>query len=124
MFGSQKFRDQDFQEMCCTGKVNKKKNSYLDACFNHPPQPFLFRDDLNSPSVHRYTDFTAPSRQPTRKPQDRIDPDFSEELTLEVIERGSAVHCVFWVQADGVEWMEDGESWVKLLPSMKLTVAT
>ena len=26
--------------------------------------------------------------------QDRIDPDFSEELTLEVIERGSAVHCV------------------------------
>ena len=26
--------------------------------------------------------------------QDRIDPDFSEDLTLEVIERGSAVHCV------------------------------
>jgi hypothetical protein len=29
-----------------------------------------------------------------RSCQDRIDPDFSEELTLEVIERGSAVHCV------------------------------
>jgi len=39
---------------------------------------------------------------------DRIDPDFSEELTLEVIERGSAVHCVSAYEGDIVIMGSDG----------------
>ena len=86
----------------------------LDARFNHPPNCLCFR--MN-------TWLSIAPKTTCRKPQDRIDPDFSEELTLEVIERGSAVHCVFWTSSwwSGVRRMEN--HWL-ILPSLKLTVAT
>merc|ERR1712048_259150 len=39
---------------------------------------------------------------------DRIDPDFDEEITIEVIERGSAVHCVSAYEGDIVVLGSDG----------------
>merc|ERR1719197_387849 len=39
---------------------------------------------------------------------DRIDPDFDEELSIEVIERGSAVHCVSAYEGDVVVLGSDG----------------
>ncbi|CAE7728745.1 unnamed protein product, partial [Symbiodinium sp. CCMP2456] len=39
---------------------------------------------------------------------DRVDPDFDEELALEVIERGSAVHCVSAYEGDIIILGSDG----------------
>ncbi|CAJ1342899.1 unnamed protein product [Effrenium voratum] len=39
---------------------------------------------------------------------DRVDPDFDEELALEVIERGSAVHCVSAYEGDIIVLGSDG----------------
>lgn len=39
---------------------------------------------------------------------DRVDPDFDEELALEVIERGSAVHCVSAYEGDIIVMGSDG----------------
>mmetsp|Transcript_32721 Transcript_32721/g.77858 ORF Transcript_32721/g.77858 Transcript_32721/m.77858 type:complete len:378 (+) Transcript_32721:46-1179(+) len=39
---------------------------------------------------------------------ERVDPDFSEDLTIEVIERGSAVHCVSAYEGDVVILGSDG----------------
>jgi len=39
---------------------------------------------------------------------DRIDPDFHEDLTIEVIERGSAVHCVSAYEGDILVMGSDG----------------
>merc|ERR1712048_844168 len=39
---------------------------------------------------------------------DRIDPDFDEEITIEVIERGSAVHCVSAYEGDIIVLGSDG----------------
>merc|ERR1719506_2004746 len=39
---------------------------------------------------------------------DRVDPDFDEDIALEVIERGSAVHCVSTYEGDIVVLGSDG----------------
>merc|ERR1719428_334340 len=39
---------------------------------------------------------------------DRVDPDFDESITIEVIERGSAVHCVSAYEGDVVVMGSDG----------------
>jgi len=39
---------------------------------------------------------------------DRIDPDFTEEITIEVIEKGSAVHCISAYEGDIVIMGSDG----------------
>merc|ERR1719503_296117 len=39
---------------------------------------------------------------------DRVDPDFDESITIEVIERGSAVHCVSAYEGDVVIMGSDG----------------
>merc|ERR1711912_42505 len=39
---------------------------------------------------------------------DRVDPEFDEDIALEVIERGSAVHCVSTYEGDIVVMGSDG----------------
>lgn len=39
---------------------------------------------------------------------DRVDPDFEEDMTIEVIERGSAVHCVSVYEGDIIVMGSDG----------------
>merc|ERR1719192_2182626 len=39
---------------------------------------------------------------------DRVDPDFDERMPIEVIERGSAVHCVSAYEGDIVVMGSDG----------------
>merc|ERR1719453_781427 len=50
------------------------------------------------------------SQQPLQlaRVDDRVDPDFDESITVEVIERGSAVHCVSAFEGDIVVLGSDG----------------
>ncbi|CAE8743728.1 unnamed protein product, partial [Polarella glacialis] len=68
----------------------------------HNPFQAVFHTEMQRIDGHAQTPLQL------ARVDDRVDPDFDEELALEVIERGSAVHCVSAYEGDIIVLGSDG----------------